>query len=372
MPATLRYASRSTFGMLGTIILTVAAATLPAAATTFSALYSFGDSLSDAGNVFVATGGLEPAPPYSSGRFSNGPVWVQDLSASLGLPPLTPSLLGGNDFAVGGAFTGTTPVHTLSPGDLAKQFAQFAASHPVAPSDALYALTIGANDLFSLLGSPDPMAIAAATISAAVGNIDSVVGGLATAGARDFIVMTVPDLGVVPAVTVLGASASALATDLTAGFNASLEASLAALASADALDIKFLDAFSLVDQAVADPSAFGFTDVTTPCWTGNFFGTGGTLCATTAAAQDTHLFWDMEHPTEAAHALLANEALRLIPEHSTTALLVGALIGLLILRRETRDTRQVRLQPGASRDLTLTFSVPASVEEPPATCVFTL
>src|SRR5215469_5066295 len=45
----------------------------------------FGDSLPDTGNAFEATGHREPAsPPYFDGRFSNGPVWVEDFAASFG------------------------------------------------------------------------------------------------------------------------------------------------------------------------------------------------------------------------------------------------------------------------------------------------
>jgi phospholipase/lecithinase/hemolysin len=73
-------------------------------ASAYTALYSFGDSLSDGGNVFAASLGTIPAPPYFEGRFSNGPNWVDDLSAKLGfLTPVTASADGGNDFAVGGA-----------------------------------------------------------------------------------------------------------------------------------------------------------------------------------------------------------------------------------------------------------------------------
>ena len=50
-------------------------------AANFSAEYVFGDSLSDVGNVYLGSGGSEPASPYVGGQFSNGPVWVQDLAA---------------------------------------------------------------------------------------------------------------------------------------------------------------------------------------------------------------------------------------------------------------------------------------------------
>ena len=55
----------------------------------------------------LRTSGAEPASPYVDGEFSNGPVWVQDLAARLGLPALTPSLAGGTDYAFGGATTGS-------------------------------------------------------------------------------------------------------------------------------------------------------------------------------------------------------------------------------------------------------------------------
>src|ERR1700676_2560923 len=74
---------------------------------TYSALYAFGDSLSDAGNVSIVTAAAfatDPvSPPYYKEQygpfaghvFSNGPVWVQDLSIALGLGTLAPSLAGG-------------------------------------------------------------------------------------------------------------------------------------------------------------------------------------------------------------------------------------------------------------------------------------
>jgi hypothetical protein len=65
-----------------------------------SAVYAFGDSLSDAGNISLATlGNLPVGGIYSGGRFSNGNVWVQDLAQNLGLPAVKPSLAGGTDYA---------------------------------------------------------------------------------------------------------------------------------------------------------------------------------------------------------------------------------------------------------------------------------
>ena len=68
-----------------------ASAASGAAAAPYTSIYAFGDSLSDVGNVFLATAGTpaaQPLPPYADGQFSNGPVWVQTLAAGLGIAPL--------------------------------------------------------------------------------------------------------------------------------------------------------------------------------------------------------------------------------------------------------------------------------------------
>jgi outer membrane lipase/esterase len=59
----------------------------------FEQLVVLGDSLSDMGNA---------------GRFSNGPIWVEQLAEALKLP-LKASQRGGHNFAVGGARTEIGP-----------------------------------------------------------------------------------------------------------------------------------------------------------------------------------------------------------------------------------------------------------------------
>jgi outer membrane lipase/esterase len=66
----------------------------PASATAalFTGLFAFGDSLTDAGNTSLATGGAQPGAAYYNGRYSNGPVWVEQFAAQLALPAPTPCL----------------------------------------------------------------------------------------------------------------------------------------------------------------------------------------------------------------------------------------------------------------------------------------
>ena len=65
-----------------------------ASAVSFSAVFSFGDSLSDTGNISQATGGFPPAP-YSPGRFTSlftdgtaGSTWIEYVSANYGASSL--------------------------------------------------------------------------------------------------------------------------------------------------------------------------------------------------------------------------------------------------------------------------------------------
>jgi phospholipase/lecithinase/hemolysin len=304
-----------------------------AQAAGFSAEYVFGDSLSDVGNVYIAKGGTEPASPYVDGQFSNGPVWVQDLAARLGLPALTPSLSGGTDYAFGGATTGSPYTNSPLVPNLEQQVGLFFSTHASAPSDALYTFSIGANDLFAILNgstgglTPQQAAAAAAQVVA------TEAGDLEAAGAKDLALFDVPDLGATPGIKALGPSASAAATALSAYFDQQVLLDLAPVEAAG-LTVFDLNTYALIDEVVQDPSAFGFSNVTAPCWTGGFTGdaTGGSICSTVPAKQDTYLFWDDVHPTAAGHLLVADAALRAmglpVPEPSTWAMLLAGFVGL--------------------------------------------
>ena len=168
----------------------------------YTTLFAFGDSLSDAGNLYALDGGTAPVSPYYAGHFSNGPTWVENLSQMLGLGTLEPSLKGGNDFAFGGAETGTTAIEGYNPIDLPTQIAEYAAEHPSPVKGALYTLDIGSNDIFNALDD-----YAAGKIS--IGGVDAVVAeaetntvndveALVALGARSLLFYEVPDLGLTP------------------------------------------------------------------------------------------------------------------------------------------------------------------------------
>jgi phospholipase/lecithinase/hemolysin len=273
----------------------------------YSTIYAFGDSLSDAGNLATLTAGLIPvAPPYAGGEFSNGPVWAQDLATDLGLSTaIRPSLQGGTDFAYGGATTGSTPDHQANPLDLPSQLAQFELQDPVPSPNALYTVWAGSNDIFDALANgTNEMA----TVDAAVSNEMQFIDGLVAHGANNLLVMFVPDIGQTPDARASGPAYQATATQLSTAYDAQLAQNLWQLEASDpSLHLTVFNTAALLDQAIADPSAFGFTNVTAPLWDGNFENpNSGALATTDPQAQAGYLFFDGEHPTAQAHAILAS------------------------------------------------------------------
>jgi phospholipase/lecithinase/hemolysin len=64
---------------------------------------------------------------------------------------------------------------------------------------------------------------------------------------------------------------------------------------------QLLDAFQLLNDITADPTAFGLTNVEDACVTPD-------IPPFKCAKPDEFLFWDGIHPTRVGHALLAEEA----------------------------------------------------------------
>jgi hypothetical protein len=74
------------------------------------------------------------------------------------------------------------------------------------------------------------------------------------------------------------------------------------------ITITRLDTFALLENIIANPAAFGFTNTTGACLAGDPF-VGGTPCI----QPESYVFWDLIHPTAAAHTLLAEFAFAALP-----------------------------------------------------------
>lgn len=346
-------------------IVTLLLVALTTQAEAYSGLYVFGDSLSDDGNnaILLPSFGISqttapfnqdaPAPVVAVGtyadtnNYSNGPVWADYLANALGLP-LAPSLLDGNNFAFGGARTGpvgTTDDNDPRPPSLRAQAELAVARDGSLPGDALYAVWGGGNDIRALgaefgpgLASPDPLVrqqsndALVAGINASIANLMVTLSTLTNAGARDFLLMNMPDLGLTPAARFFETVAPGtrlLLTNLSLALNQGIGAVVAGGNGSPGFSFALVDVFALNHLAVDSPAPGA--NVTEACTAQNDFAGCGD--------PDNYVYWDGVHPTTATHRVLAAAALNAVQPVPLPASLPLALAGVVMVAGASRRRR---------------------------------
>ena len=331
-----------------------------AVATDFSQVIVFGDSLSDNGNLSLASApGVQP--PF---RFTTNPgtVGIENVANALG-SSLAPSLAGGSDYAWGGAGIFNNSPHTPAAiPTITNQVGGYLAGGKV-DGNALYSIWGGANDIFyhaTAVGASavaqqmiqqtiagliaanhiPPSMVAAFTaqvtpgvtaqvnaavaagagvtsletagqaqtaIGAAAQQEVKLIGQLQAAGVKNILVFNLPNIGSTPSAAAQGASAAASLTGLSVIFNSTLNSGLGQLGTG----IIPVNAYALLNEAIANPAGFGFSNVTAPACTGGdgssvHCGPQGSGAPVTYApgTDKSYLFADGVHPTTAAHAML--------------------------------------------------------------------
>lgn len=236
-------------------------------------IVAFGDSLSDNG----------PADGYGFGVWTNGEVWLEYLADEMYAEL--------EDRALGGAKTsGHEQGYDIY--GLDWQVETYLDELPQGANlrDTLFVVWAGGNDFLFMEPGADPGVV----IRDAVENIRLAVESLVNAGARNVLVMNLPNLGVAPFFSGDPAAAAG-ASYLAQTFNALLKQDMCSFTELyRRVHFHMVDTYALLDYVVANKELFGFMNVTgygdeTNDW-------------------DGYLFWDPIHPTTATHEIVAAAA----------------------------------------------------------------
>lgn len=297
-------------------------------AADYSNAIFFGDSLSDAGTYI----GQPPvAGVYSiAGKFTTnpGPVWSEIVASKLG-HPTAPSNQGGTDYAAGGARVDALPGY---PNDSNVPFIQAAppisnqitsyltATGGRADSHALYSVWAGANDLFAL--QDGDAAYNALPMTQVADNLTTQIARLKNAGARNIVVVNLPDIGTTPGSISDGLAAQAQGTLYSQTFNHELFSQLAA----QGIRVIPIDAYGLLHQLMSDAAKFGFTNINTAACTGL---PSSLFCSSADYApgtDQTYIFADRDHPTSGTHKFLADYVISILAAPQQVAMLADSTV----------------------------------------------
>jgi len=341
---------------LGALCAIFSWAALPgqAHAHPYTGMVSFGDSLSDVGNTLGLFTETEArfltgynSNFYFPNRYSDGLVWVDQLYTSLGFGDIGTmprnngiNVLNGTNFAWAAARSGTGNNFLLVP-NLQPQVGfytdQLAANNPVLPdpSTTLFTLWIGGNDAFAHVEENDPV-----TPAQVAANVATAVTNLYNAGGRSFLIPNLPPIGQSPDYLndpIKGPLASAFAN----GFNAQLDLSLDALStSLTGIDIIKLDISQIFLDVIANPAAYGLSNVTQRAYT-PFPGENPPFpYGSVVGNPGEYLYWDSAHGTTAVNVLIAEAAYQAVPEPSTWALLLGSAIAAISFARKRQHNKK--------------------------------
>ena len=314
-------------------ILTVALSTNSYA----ESLVIFGDSLSDTGNQHAASGTLSvppyaeldalriPGDPYALGgiHFSNGRIWIEHVAAALGAGGDARPALDGNGTAANYAWSGARALGVRDR-DLGGQVSTYLADvNGSASEETLYVLFIGGNDVRDALfvGMQNPMdpTAAVAHLGLALQETGYNLNKLYVAGARRFLILNSPNLGLVPALAAFPPEARGPATCLSLMFNLGFAApdpcdaplpGLVHIANdleSSGAEVTLVDVFAFITGIASYPEAYGLTDVARAC-------VNPSQPPYHCKQPNDQLFWDGIHPTKVVHRLLATQVLNELEE----------------------------------------------------------
>jgi phospholipase/lecithinase/hemolysin len=206
-----------------------------------------------------------------------------------------------SNYAVGGArAVANYPCRFNLPAQVRTYLADF----PQTSARTLVVIEIGGNDVRDALVAVASGQNPGPYIQNALDSLTASIIQLYGYGAQKFLVLNVPDIGKTPAVRMLDQlfpGIAIFADTLSQAYNGGLALAVQGLVGAG-IDVRILDVYTTLNTIVADPAASGFLNATDACITPN-------QPPFTCAQPDTYVFWDGIHPTQALHAIVAQQAI---------------------------------------------------------------
>lgn len=262
---------------------------------TFPTYYFFGDSLTDSGNTFALTG--SPPAPYYQGRVSNGITYAEYLAPGV----VAAATASANNARMNFAFAGATAAPGSAVPNLAMQVGMYQARGIAANPNGLYVLLAGANDLLNAVSVPANQNAPAMTNTGvnASAAVTTAVQSLATLGAKNILVLNLPDISKTPRfVTGTGKPAASLIQTGSYAFNNDIRGRLAGVTLGADVNLTLFDLNSTLATILANPQRFGFS-ITDRNYV-DILSAGGN-----PGDAGQYVFWDGIHPTTKTHAILA-------------------------------------------------------------------
>lgn len=234
-----------------------------AASKNFDTMIIFGDSLSDNGNLYRFMWSKFPiSPPYFKGRFSNGPLWIDQLYDSYYSADYVENY---QNYAVGGAGAVLSYKQNL-PFTLAVELNNYFYWNTYGKKESsLFTIWIGANNYIN--GPTNIESITDSVVEAIGGAAERII----SYGGNKFLIPNLPDLGRIP--QSIDMHIEPLVTELVKTHNRKLAAKVEELKLKypDSTFVYF-DIFSFFNGAIDHAKDYGFSNVTEPCYMGSYSG----------------------------------------------------------------------------------------------------
>lgn len=260
-------------------------------------IVSFGDSLSDNGNLFNATDWIMPnRNSWFAGHFSNGQIWSEQLADLLGVPLY--------NWAVGGVgVDNEVKIQNISlPGMISQihswhKYMEKAQGYDI--SKTLFTVLIGANDIFAT----------DLTTEQIVAKQSDGLRTLIKYGAKRILVVNLPDLSRIPFIQFAPQEVVVRMNRMPFKYRNAIHTALVDIRKQyPDVQIQEYDLYEKFNYILSNPALFNFKNIKDSCLVND----GGNFWSKMPVFQscknpNDFIFWDAVHPTSALHGIIAKD-----------------------------------------------------------------